>query len=163
MIKKLPVMRKLTLVKNFSLAKKFSWAKKLLCCFALIPSVVNAESTVYLSGDYLTNGSKYALQYGFSFMASPEMNFGYELEYAKYSDDVHSFGVNMKPTFPYGNFYIAPIGGLHYFNDNIDTAFVYGGEVGYTQGRMTFRVGYKEASEDFKYSDNIYVGAAINF
>lgn len=137
--------------------------KKLLTFVALLPSVVLAESTVYLGGDFLTNDSKYAFQYGFYFPASAELDFGYELEYAKYSDDVHSFGVNIKPQFPYGNFYFAPIGGIHYFNDDIDTAFVYGAELGYTHGAVTLKTGYKEASEDFEYNDNVYVGLAVNF
>ncbi|MFA0570762.1 MAG: hypothetical protein ACPG5L_09875 [Vibrio gallaecicus] len=137
--------------------------KKFLCFLALFPSISFAEPNLYFGADYLTNDSKYALQYGFYFKASPELDFGYEWEYAQYSNDMHSLGINIKPSFPHGDFYIAPIGGFHYFSGNVNAAFVYGAEVGYRYNAITLRAGYKEASEDFKNSDNVYVGAGINF
>jgi len=122
-----------------------------------------AQTQLYLGADYLSNDSNYAIQYGFYFPASPEMDFGYELEYAKYSENVDSFGVNIKPAFRQKNFYLAPIGGMHYFSNDIDVGFMYGAEVGYITGPVTIRVGYKESSEEFKYNDNVYVGAALVF
>lgn len=134
-----------------------------LLCSALVTGTGYAQSNVYFGADYLSNDANYALQYGFYFDANPELDFGYELEYAKYSQQVHSFGINIKPAFRQQNFYLAPIGGAHYFSDDVDFGFIYGVEVGYITGPITLRAGYKESSEAFKYNDNLYLGAALVF
>lgn len=132
-------------------------------CAVLAAGGTQAQTQLYLGADYLSNDSNYAIQYGFYFPASPELDFGYELEYAKYSEKVNSFGLNIKPAFRQQNFYLAPIGGVHYFSNDIDVGFMYGAEVGYITGPVTLRVGYKESSEEFKYNDNVYLGAAFVF
>ncbi len=132
-------------------------------CAVLAAGGTQAQTQLYLGGDYLSNDSNYAIQYGFYFPVSPELDFGYELEYAKYSGKVNSFGLNIKPAFRQQNFYFAPIGGVHYFSNDIDVGFMYGAEVGYITGPVTLRVGYKESSEEFKYNDNVYLGAAFVF
>ena len=97
------------------------------------------------------------------FSCKPRSGFCYDIDFTQWYRDVHSFGLNIKPTFREQQFYLAPIVGLHYFSGDIDSSYSLGAEVGYDFERVTIRAGYKDVNDEFVDNDAFYVGAAIRF
>ncbi|EHN68856.1 hypothetical protein [Aliivibrio fischeri] len=137
--------------------------KKHALLLALFSGVCFAKPQVYFGADALSNSSAYSLQSGFYFPVNQELDFGYELDFTQWNQDVHSFGINIKPAFRKQQFYLAPIVGMHYFNRDIDYSYSLGAEVGYDFERVTIRAGYKDVDEEFYDNDAFYVGVAVRF
>ncbi|WP_052319174.1 hypothetical protein [Vibrio sinaloensis] len=140
--------------------------KQLLVTMFISSSVFTASSLAdsgYLGVDSFLDGSQGSIQYGFDFTAEKTLRFGYELAYTQHTEDVRSFGLNMKPTFPIGTIYLTPILGYHKFNDGLGAHLVYGFEIGQSLGLFDVRAGYKQANTEFDGNGNVYLGAALRF
>ncbi|MGR6838387.1 hypothetical protein ACU5DF_04440 [Aliivibrio wodanis] len=137
--------------------------QKYLLLLILFSGSTVANPNFYMSANALSNEGSYSVQYGFSYSAGPGIDIGYDVDYTQWNKDIHSFGMNVKPVFRMQPFYVAPVIGINYFNDDIDWGYSVGAELGYETEQATFKVGYKESSEDFANNDAFYFGVAVHF